>query len=69
VTWSASIDSVINAMEEKSGISGGELWILGEASDTALTALKQRGWEVNQRSYGAIGVNEVGLIDQPEESN
>jgi hypothetical protein len=66
LTWNDKIAGAIGDLDKASGVSKGEIWLLGAASELAQAKLKEMGWEVKTKVAGKIGINELGLLKKKD---
>ena len=62
LTWNEMLAGALEASDKDPGSSKKEIWLLGTASDLAQTKLKEKGWQIQTRVAGKIGINETGLL-------
>ena len=62
LTWNEMLAGALEASDKNPGSSKKEIWLLGTASDLAQTKLKEKGWQIQTRVAGKIGINETGLL-------
>ncbi len=61
-TWNEMLAGALEASGQDSGSSKKEIWLLGTASDLAQAKLKERGWQIQTRVAGKIGIDVKGLL-------
>jgi len=66
LTWNPMLLTAVNAIDEKSGRKGGDVWLLGQASEAAHEAMERRGWKIQERAYDLIGLTRTGLLTTSE---
>ena len=67
LTWNEMLAGALEASGQDSGSSKKEIWLLGTASDLAQAKLKERGWQVQTRVAGKIGIDATGLLKKEDQ--
>ena len=62
LTWNEMLAGALEASDTDPGSSKKEIWLLGTASDLAQAKLKEKGWQVQTKVAGKIGINATGLL-------